>query len=67
MSFDWKLFTAALGLAFVLEGAVYFLAADKMPGVLKALSERSPSDLRKLGGTALILGLLILAFAKSFG
>ena len=46
MEFNWKLFLTALGLAFILEGLPYFLAAEKMPTVLKALSERKPGELR---------------------
>jgi uncharacterized protein len=65
MEFNWKLFVAALGLAFILEGCVYFLAADKLPAVLRLLSERPPSDLRKLGLTAIILGLLLVYFIKA--
>ena len=37
MHFDWKIFLTALGLAFILEGLPYFLAAEKMPEVLRAL------------------------------
>lgn len=64
MQFDWTYFVAAAGLAFIFEGAVYFLGADKMPPLLKLLSERPPSDLRKLGLAAIILGLLLVYMAR---
>ena len=60
MHFDWKLFLTALGLAFILEGLPYFLAAEKMPEVLRALSERRPGELRSLGITAILAGLLVI-------
>lgn len=65
MHFDWELFISALGLAFVLEGAFYTLGANKLPPILRLLAERPPSELRKLGLTALILGLLLVYFARS--
>lgn len=60
MHFDWKLFLTALGLAFILEGLPYFLAAEKMPDVLRALAERRPGELRSLGLTAILVGLAVL-------
>ena len=53
MHIDWKILLTALGLAFILEGLPYFLAAEKMPSVLRALSERKPAELRTLGLTAM--------------
>ncbi len=66
MQFDWKLFLTALGLAFILEGLPYFLAAEKMPEVLRALAERRPGELRGLGLTAMLAGLLLLFVLRSF-
>jgi len=66
MGIDWIDFLTAIGLAFVLEGVFYFAGADKLPPILKMLSERPPSDLRKVGLTAIILGVLIVALARSF-
>jgi uncharacterized protein YjeT (DUF2065 family) len=60
MHFDWKIFLTALGLAFILEGLPYFLAAEKMPQVLRALSERRPGELRSLGVTAILAGLALI-------
>ena len=67
MEFDWKLFLTGLGLAFILEGLPYFLAAEKMPTVLRALSERKPSELRGLGFTAIQSGLALLFFLRGTG
>lgn len=67
MHFDWKIFLTALGLAFILEGLPYFLAAEKMPEVLRALSERRPRELRMLGMTAILAGLLLLFVLRGAG
>lgn len=67
MHIDWKLFFTALGLAFVLEGLPYFLAAEKMPQVLRALSERRPGELRTLGLTAILAGLLLIFILRGMG
>ena len=60
MHIDWKILLTGLGLAFILEGLPYFLAAEKMPEVLRALAERTPRELRMLGLTAMLAGLLLL-------
>lgn len=67
MHFDWKIFLTALGLAFILEGLPYFLAAEKMPEVLRALSERKPRELRVLGMTAMLAGLLLIFVLRANG
>jgi len=64
MQFDWRMFLMALGLAFVLEGIPYFMFAEKMPGVLRLLSERDPKDLRRLGGMAILAGLLVVFLVR---
>jgi uncharacterized protein YjeT (DUF2065 family) len=65
MDFDWKIFVTALGLAFILEGLPYFLLAEKMPTVLRGLSERPPSELRRLGLTAIAVGLVVVYLMRS--
>ena len=67
MHFDWKIFLTALGLALILEGLPYFLAAEKMPEVLRALSERKPRELRVLGMTAMLAGLLLIFVLRANG
>ncbi|WP_457570953.1 DUF2065 domain-containing protein [Desulfovulcanus sp.] len=66
MKFDFSLFLSALGLAFVIEGLPYFLWAEKMPQILIFLSQRPPSTLRRMGLTAIILGLVIVFVARKF-
>lgn len=65
MQMDWRLFLLALGLALVIEGAVYFLGAERVRPALKLLAERPAGDLRKLGLTAIILGLLLIYFVRA--
>ena len=65
MQFDWKLLLTGLGLAFILEGLPYFLVAEKMPEVLRSLAERQPKELRILGMTAILAGLLLLLVLRS--
>ena len=65
MHIDWKILLTALGLAFIMEGLPYFLAAEKMPTVLRALSERKPAELRTLGLTAMLAGLLLIFVLRS--
>lgn len=64
MDFDWRLFVAALGLAFVLEGAPYFLFAEKMPAVLAQLAENGPGKLRVMGLLVMLLGLGIVFLVR---
>lgn len=65
MNIDWSFLLAALGLAFIIEGIPYFLFAERMPLILLSLAERHPGTLRKLGLTAMILGLLLILFGRS--
>lgn len=65
MQFDWRLFTCAVGLAFVFEGLVYFAGAGKMPALLRALSERTPAELRMMGGLAVAIGLVLVYLART--
>ena len=63
MNIDWSLLFTALGLAFILEGASYFLFAERMKPMLKMLSEQPAGMLRTLGFLALAAGLaLVLVF-----
>ncbi|KAB1442719.1 DUF2065 domain-containing protein [Pseudodesulfovibrio senegalensis] len=65
MNIDWTLILSALGLALVIEGIPYFIFADRMPRVLRTLAEQPPRNLRILGLTAAILGLLVIWLARS--
>ncbi len=65
MNIDWSFLLSAVGLALILEGTPYFLWAEKMPSVLKLLSQSPVSSLRRLGVTAILAGLLFIYFARS--
>jgi uncharacterized protein YjeT (DUF2065 family) len=64
MNIDWKLFITALGLAFVLEGLMYFLFAERMPRILALLSERKPGSIRLMGLSAVAVGLLVIMLVR---
>lgn len=64
MHFSFGFFLAALGLALILEGLPYFLFAERMPGVLKMLSEREPASLRKMGILVILLGLVLVHLGR---
>ena len=65
MNIDWSFLIAAVGLALVFEGIPYFLFAERMPLMLVKLAEQPPKFLRFIGLTAIILGLLVVAFGRS--
>lgn len=65
MNIDWTLFFSAVGLALVFEGIPYFLFAERMPRMLIMLIEQPPKFLRFIGLAAIILGLLVISFARS--
>lgn len=64
MHIDWPFLLGAVGLAFVLEGAAYFLFPERMPRMLARLAEQSPGMLRGMGLAAMLLGLLLLFWAR---
>lgn len=66
MSFDWRFVLTAIGLAFILEGAPYFLFAERMPSVLKKLSEQPFSSLRVLGLLSMCAGLGFIFLGRQF-
>ncbi|MFO7726970.1 MAG: DUF2065 domain-containing protein [Desulfonatronovibrio sp.] len=65
MQFDLTFFLSALGLAFILEGIPYFIWAEKMPKFLETMSRLPASSLRRLGITAIILGILVIYLGQS--
>jgi len=64
--FDCRLFITALGLAFLMEGLAYFLFAEKMPPMLRLLSELPARTLRLIGLAAVLAGLLFIFLARVF-
>ena len=63
-SMDFSLFIKALGLAFIIEGIPYFLFAERMPAVLEKLLDKPVASLRKIGLSALLIGLLLIYFGQ---
>ena len=55
MTFDWKPFLAALGLAILLEGLVWALAPDAMRRAVILIAQMPKSSIRVLGLAALAL------------
>ncbi|MGE4298264.1 MAG: DUF2065 domain-containing protein [Desulfovibrionaceae bacterium] len=64
MRIDWPLFLSAVGLALLMEGLLYFLLADRLPSMLKYMSEQPPRVLRLMGAFALAIGLGIIALVR---
>jgi len=60
MDIDFRLVAMAVGIALVIEGMPYFLLAEKMPAVLRGLSELSPRVLRIMGLAAMAAGLVLV-------
>lgn len=64
MEFNWKLFISALGLACIIEGVPYFLFAEKMPRILREITEKGPGMLRSLGISAILFGIFLIYLAR---
>ena len=65
MTFDWKPFLVALGLAILLEGLVWALAPDAMRRAVILIAQMPKSSIRVLGLAALALGLFLVWLARS--
>lgn len=59
-----QFFLCALGLCFVLEGALWALFPDGMRRVLRELLSKSPETLRRYGLAGVGLGLLLVALFR---
>lgn len=62
----WKVFVAALGLAFVIEGIVYFTIPDISRKLIAWLLGLEPSVARRIGLFSILFGLVVLWIASSF-
>ena len=62
---DWSLLFMALGLAFVIEGAPYFLFPDRLGALLRQLEEVGPRALRSLGLLIMLAGVALLLIGRS--
>jgi len=67
MTFQWKIFLAALGLAFILESLPYFMAPEGVKRLVRSLLELSPSALRFFGLAGILAGLALVALSRILG
>ncbi|MAV87635.1 MAG: hypothetical protein CMM67_05245 [Rhodospirillaceae bacterium] len=58
-------FLSALGLAIVIEGALYALFPDAMKGFMKQILEQPNQSIRLAGVLAGIFGIIIIWFLRS--
>ena len=58
-------FLSALGLAIVIEGALYALFPDAMKGFMKQILEQPNQSIRLAGVLASIFGIIIIWFLRS--
>ncbi len=59
-----EFFLCVLGMVFVVEGLPYFGFPEKMREMMHFLEEQDDSTLRTMGGVLMVLGLVILFFAR---
>jgi uncharacterized protein YjeT (DUF2065 family) len=59
-----EFFLCVLGMVLVVEGLPYFAFPEKMKALMRMMHEQDDTTLRIVGGTLLVLGLLIVFFAR---
>lgn len=59
-----EFFLCVLGMVLVAEGLPYFAFPEKMKALMNMMHEQDDTTLRIVGGTLLVLGLLIVFFAR---
>jgi len=67
MTFQWKIFIAALGLALIMEGLPYFLGPEAVKSLVRKVLELPPAYLRAFGLTAIIAGLALVGLSRALG
>jgi len=60
----WKVLIAAIGLAFVIEGAVYFAFPDFSRKFIARMLELNPGVARRIGLLSIVFGLVVLWIAS---
>ena len=60
MGLDWHQLAVAVGLVFVIEGLLPFLAPDRWRNMVKAMSECDDRTIRGMGLFSMALGILVL-------
>ena len=64
---NMKLFILLIGLIMVVEGLPYVAFPEAMQRWLSQLVKMSPAQLRQVGLISMIIGFVILFFARHFG
>jgi uncharacterized protein YjeT (DUF2065 family) len=59
-----ELFLCVLGMVLVVEGLPYFGFPEKMREMMRFLEEQDDATLRTMGGILMLIGLVILFFAR---
>ena len=59
----WKILVAAIGLALVIEGLVYFALPDISRKAIRMLLESNPQVIRWIGLSVIALGLVVFWLA----
>lgn len=59
-----EFFLCVLGMVLVVEGLPYFAFPEKMKALMHRMQEQDDTTLRIVGGTLLVLGLLIVFLAR---
>ncbi len=60
-----ELFLCVIGMVLVVEGIPYFLGPDKMKQFMSVVLEQDDKTLRIVGASVMIIGLLIVYYARS--
>ena len=60
-----EFFLCVLGMVHVVEGLPYFGFPDKMKALMKVMREQDDATLRTMGGSLMLLGLIILFVART--
>lgn len=60
-----EFFLCILGMVLVVEGLPYFGFPDKMKALMKVMREQDDATLRMMGGSLMLLGLIILFVART--
>jgi uncharacterized protein YjeT (DUF2065 family) len=60
-----EFFLCVLGMVLVVEGLPYFGFPDKMKALMEVLRQQDDATLRTMGGSLMLLGLVILFLART--
>lgn len=60
-----EFFLCVLGMVLVVEGLPYFGFPDKMKALMEVMRQQDDTTLRTMGGSLMLLGLVILFLART--